>query len=507
MRRRNKIALGLMVFAAAGAAFGGWYISTADRREASYVAWNEHCAGCHAAKLAGTPLGSTLVESQLKHGDTLEEMMAVIAQGVPGTTMAGWDEKLSPQQIKLLAIYISEQRQKFPTTSHSYTMEPEGDRIIRSQHHDFRLELVTTLESRPYSIAPMPGGEILVAEKIRGLSVVDRRGRQNPLVEDTPEVWGTLLSFSGIWLNLGTVLDVELHPDYAENGWIYLSHTDRCNWWCGWVVPGTMVRVVRGRIKDGKWVDQEIIWSVHKDHYTPVPDAVAAGRLAFDRRGYLYISIGGKNTYDKLHLLDTPFGKIHRVREDGSVPKDNPFWVAAEERSEASTVHTVWSIGHRTGQGLDGHPTNGEIWNTEMGPRGGDEINRILSGQNYGWPLFTNGLDYNGEEITIGKDLGLDFKIEDTVLPVVDFTPAPAVSNFVFHNGSGFPGWRNDLLVGSLKASTLYRLRIEDNKLVENEKLITDFGRIRDVAMGDDGFVYLALEHNETGSLWRMVPR
>ena len=133
-------------------------------------------------------------------------------------------------------------------------------------------------------------------------------------------------------------------------------------------------------------------------------------RLAFDRRGYLYISIGGKNVYGKLHDLNTPFGKIHRVRDDGTVPKDNPFWVAPEERPEASTMHTVWSYGHRTGQGLDGHPSNGEIWNTEMGPRGGDEINHILKGQNYGWPLYTNGLAYNGKEVSIGKDLGLGSK-------------------------------------------------------------------------------------------------
>lgn len=507
MRRRHKIAIGLIILAMIGAASGYWYVTTADSREPAFVAWNANCARCHGTALGGTELGSGLVDAQLKHGDMLDDMMAVIAKGVPGTTMEAWDERLSPRQIKLLAIYISEQRQGFPKTTESYTKEPKESRIIRSKHHDFRLELVTPLKSRPYSIAPMPGGEILVAEKIRGLSIVDREGNQRPLIEDTPQVWGTLLSVRGVWLNLGTVLDVELHPDYAENGWIYLSHTDQCAWLCGWLVPGTMVRVVRGRIKDGKWVDQEIIWSVHKDHYTPVPDAVAAGRLAFDRRGYLYISIGGKNTYDKLHKLDTPFGKIHRVRDDGSVPEDNPFWIAAKERPAASTIHTVWSYGHRTGQGLDGHPSNGEIWNTEMGPRGGDEINRILAGQNYGWPLYTNGLDYDGEEISIGKDLGLDFPIESTVLPVVDFTPAPAVSNFTFHDGTRFTKWKNDLLVGSLKASTLYRLRIEDDKLVEQEKLITDFGRIRDVAMGDDGFVYIALEHNETGSLWRLVPR
>jgi glucose/arabinose dehydrogenase len=501
-----KIVLGLGALGALLAASIYWYLSTRDSREPSFVAWNKHCASCHGQALEGTNLGSALVEAKLKHGDTVEKIMAVIATGVPNTTMTAWDHKLSPELIKGLALFISEHRQKFPTTTKSYTLEPQTSRNIRSTHHDFRLERVATLESRPYSLAYMPNGEILIAEKTRGLSLVDLKGKQGALIKDTPQVWGTLLSVGGSWVNLGIVLDVELHPDYEENGWIYLSHTDRCLTSCGWVVPGTMVRVVRGRIKDGQWMDQEVIWSVHKDHYTPVPDGVAAGRLAFDGRGHLYISIGGKNTYDKLHQLDTPFGKIHRVRDDGTVPEDNPFWVAPSERLEASTIQTVWSYGHRTGQGLDAHPNTGELWNTEMGPRGGDEINNILAGQNYGWPLYTNGLDYNGEEVSIGRDLGLDFPIEDTILPVVDFTPAPAVSNFTFHDGIKFPGWRNDLLVGSLKASTLYRLRIEDNRLVEQEKLITDFGRIRDVEMGDDGFVYIVIEHNEAGSLWRLVP-
>ena len=142
-----------------------------------------------------------------------------------------------------------------------------------------------------------------------------------------------------------------------------------------------------------------------------------------------------------------------------------------------------------------------------MGPRGGDEINQILGGKNYGWPLYTNGLNYNGEEITIGKDLGLNFPIEDTVLPIVDFTPAPAVSNFTFHAGAAFSRWNNDLLVGSLKAGTLYRVRIENARAVEVEKLISNFGRIRDVKMGPNGSVYLALEHNETGSIWRLTPK
>jgi len=502
----KKIALGALALTTLLILVGYWLFVTRDSREPSFVAWNKHCASCHGNELEGTDFGSALIGADLEHGDTVPEIMNVIAKGIPTTPMTGWDNELTPELIKGLALYISERRQNYPVIADSYSAEPLASRDIQSVHHDFRLERVATLESRPYSLAYMPNGDILVAEKTRGLSLVDPQGNQSPLVTDTPPVWETLLSVEGAWLNYGIVLDVELHPDFADNGWIYLSHTDRCQWSCGWPVPATMVRVVRGRIRDGKWMDQEVIWSVHKDHDTPVPDGVAAGRLAFDGRGHLYISIGGKNTYDKLHQLDTPFGKIHRVHDDGTVPEDNPFWVAADARPETSTIHTVWSYGHRTGQGLDGHPENGTIWNTEMGPRGGDEINQILAGQNYGWPLYTNGLDYNGEEVSIGKDLGLNFPIEDTVLPVVDFTPAPAVSNFTFHDGTQFPDWKNDLLVGSLKAVSLYRLRIENGGLIEKEVLIDDFGRIRDIEMGDDGFVYIALEHNDNGSLWRIVP-
>lgn len=506
MKLWHKIAISLFGLTAFLLVLGYGFFITRDSREPSYVAWNEHCASCHGTTLEGTNLGPALIDTNLNHGETVPEIMAVIARGVPNRSMTGWDDDLSPELIKGLALFISEHRQKYPTTAASYMNNPQGSKDIESTHHDFRLERIATLESRPYSLAYMPNGNILIAEKTRGLSLVDPEGNQSSLITDTPPVWETLLSVEGSWLNYGIVLDVELHPEYEDNGWIYLSHTDRCQLSCGWVVPATMVRVVRGRIREGMWVDQEVIWSVHKDHYTPVPDAVAAGRLAFDGRGHLYISIGGKNTYDKLHQLDTPFGKIHRVRDDGSIPKDNPFWVAADERPESSTIHTVWSYGHRTGQGLDADPRTGAIWNTEMGPRGGDEVNKILAGQNYGWPLYTNGLDYDGDEVSIGRDLGLDYPIEDTVLPVVDFTPAPALSNFTFHDGSKFPAWSNDLLVGSLKASSLYRLRIEDDKLIEQEQLIAGFGRIRDVEMGDDGFVYIVLEHNDDGSLWRLVP-
>ena len=311
---------------------------------------------------------------------------------------------------------------------------------------------------------------------------------------------------SGSFAVLGSMLDVELHPDYASNGWIYLSHSDRCQLDCGSPWPVTMVRVIRGRLVGNRWIDSEVIWSVDKDKYTVVPDAVASGRLAFDHQGFGYVTVGGKSTYDNLHVMDTPYGKIHRFNDDGSVPEDNPFWQGEQLSDPTSSRNTVWTYGHRTAQGLTTDPRTGDIWATEMGPRGGDEINLIRRGGNYGWPLDTEGLDYNAEYVSIGKDLGLDFEFSETIPPFVDFTPAPSLSNFIFHNGDQFPNWQNDLLVGSLRAQVLFRVRIEEGKVVEKERLLTKLGRIRDVEMGYDGFVYVLIEHNQTGSLFRLVP-
>jgi glucose/arabinose dehydrogenase len=217
------------------------------------------------------------------------------------------------------------------------------------------------------------------------------------VIDGTPRTWRQMATVGNSYVGWGWSLDVALHPEFVNNGWIYLSHTDRCQLDCGSLLPVSMVRVVRGRIERGRWVDEQLVWSVHKDYYTVVPDGVAAGRLAFDQQGHLFVSGGGKSAYRNLHVTNTPYGKIHRVRDDGSVPEDNPFRMPEGERPASSTRHTVWSYGHRSAQGLATHPESGALWNTEMGPRGGDEVNRIVRGGNYGWPLYTNGLDYNAE--------------------------------------------------------------------------------------------------------------
>ena len=496
---RAGIGTALLLLCVGGCA--AWWLGQRDAREPSKLAFAEHCATCHGDALQGTQTGPPLVGSELQNGDSTEALTFAIGAGFPERGMPAFGQDLSPDLVKGLALFVSEQRQGFGTTSASWkTRIPTA--IQHARDHDFRLEVIASLPSRPYSIAPMPDGRILVTELTRGLSIVAPNGSQGALIDGTPRVWEPIITVGNQYLMMGILLDVALHPGFDENGWIYLSHTHRCQLDCGSLVPVSMVQVVRGRIRDGQWVDQEIVWSVPPGLHTIVPDQVAAGRLTFDRSGHLYVSVGGKATYDWVQWLDKPTGKIHRVRDDGSIPADNPF----EPEDAPSTAHTVWSYGHRTPQGLATHPGTGDIWGTEMGPRGGDEVNRIVRGGNYGWPMFTNGLDYDGDPITIGEDLGLDLALEDTIQPVVDFTPAPALSSFEFYQGQAFPAWEHDLIVGSLKARTLYRLRIEAGRLVEQEKLISGLARIRDVEIGPEGFVYLLLEHGEVGTIARLVP-
>lgn len=501
----KNVVLTLFVLICFAIVFLYWFITTRDKREHSRVVYMSQCAGCHGEDLRGVRPGTDLMANPLRYGDSTPALMQSITGDLEAHNDVPEFDDSSRSTVKALALFISERRQKFPTIQASY-QHTFVEQIVDSKYHRFRVEKHADLASRPYSIAPLPDGAIIVSEKVRGLSVVGKNGKQGSLVEGAPAAYEPLLTVQGAQVGWGQLLEVALHPEFANNGWIYVSYSDRCQLDCASAVPQSMTKVVRGRIKDGRWVDEQTIWSVDKAYYTVVPDAVAGGRLGFDKSGHLYVSVGGKATYKNLHKLDTPYGKIHRVREDGSVPEDNPFWMSADEREATSTRHTVWSYGHRTIQGLEGHPLTGAIWNSEMGPRGGDEVNKIIGGGNYGWPLYTNGLDYDSTEITIGKELGLDFPIEETVLPVVDFTPAPALSSLTFHHGQRFAAWKDDILIGSLKALTLYRLRIENDKLVEQEKLVTGLGRIRDVEMGADGLVYIAIEHGDTGSIVRLVP-
>ena len=220
--------------------------------------------------------------------------------------------------------------------------------------------------------------------------------------------------------------------------------------------------------------------------------------LHFDGEGHVFLSIGiGVDNHTGIQDLTTPWGKMHR--DDGRIPIDNPFI------DVAGAIPSIWTYGHRSPQGLEFRQETGELWGTEMGPRGGDEINRLLPGKNYGWPLYSKGLNYDGTRVEYGKKLGIEYELKDIEQPVVDLSPSPAVSSFVFYRGAMFPNWQNDLIVGSLKGRNLYRFVLEENKVVHREVLLSNLARFRDVETGPNGEIYVLLENNSGGQILRLV--
>jgi glucose/arabinose dehydrogenase/cytochrome c5 len=473
--------------------------------------YRDSCAVCHGENLEGAAQGTPLVGTDLRHGSSIAEITASIANGFPQAGMPAWAETLDATAIQRLAIYISEERLDLGYADFKIAAPPVvPSGVTQTEEHAFRIEtLIEGLDPLPYSIAPLPDGRLLLTEKTRGLSIVSPGGAQSELVRGTPQAYDDGFEVPGILLVYGTgyLLDVAPHPAYAENGWIYLHYTDRCSD-CNAASrasqrPVSMNKVVRGRIRDGEWVDQQTIWETDLENYTGMPDMPAGGRIAFDDAGHVFLSMGIKQNSEHLGVQDLslPYGKIHRVNDDGSTPSDNPFV------GRANALATIWSYGHRSPQGLEFNAATRELWGTEMGQRGGDEVNILKAGRNYGWPLVSKGLKYDGTPVDYGKELGITFDPASIEQPVVDLTPSPAVSSFVFYDGAAFPKWRGDLLVGTLKATELYRMTVEGERVTHRETLLAGLGRIRDVEVGADGVVYLLLEHAAGSRIVKLVPQ
>ena len=485
-------------------------LTTIAQQDPFLAPYTQHCVVCHGENLEGAAQGTPLAGAPLRHGDSIDAIAKTIADGVAQTAMPAWSATLDATQIRRLAIYISEKRSNFSYTDFKIAAPPtvpEGR--IDSEKHAFRVETVATgIDALPYSIAPLPDGRILLTEKTRGLRIVAADGKLSEPIRGTPKTYADGFEVPGILLvyGQGYLLDVALHPDYAKNGWIYLSYTDRCGD-CNESSrktkrPVSMNVLVRGRIRNGEWVDQETIWRPDIETFTAMPDMAAGGRIAFDDKGHVYLSVGIKGGSESAGVQDLhlPYGKIHRVNDDGSIPADNPFV------RDPNALPSIWTYGHRSPQGLKFNRATKQLWETEMGQRGGDEVNLLVRGRNYGWPLYSKGLKYDGNPVDYGKELGIDFDVQDIVQPIVDLTPSPAVSSFVFYSGAAFPRWRGNMLVGTLKATELYRMELKNDRVVHVETLLKGLGRIRDVAVGRDGAVYLLLEHHSGSRIVRLVP-
>jgi glucose/arabinose dehydrogenase len=464
-------------------------------------AYAENCAVCHGEELEGTTLGPPLVGRALVHGDSAQAIAKSIADGFPTSPlpMPAWSQALDENQIRGLAILIAERRAEYARMDFKVDAPlviPAGP--IESERHRFRIESVASgLHPLPFSIAPLPDGRILLTEKVRGLRIVSPDGTPSALIEGTPPAHDDGTELLSLVYGTGWLLDVALHPEHAENGWVYLYFGDRCR-----DCDTSMNKLIRGRIADGRWIDEQTIWSAAPETYTKTPDMTAGGRIAFDGAGHVFLSVGikGPSDYAGIQDLGLPYGKIHRVHDDGRIPADNPFV------GVPGALPSIWTYGHRSPQGLEFDRETGRLWSTEMGPRGGDEFNLLLPGRNYGWPLTSKGVNYDGTPVEHGKQLGIALDLAAIEQPVVDLTPSPAVSSFALYRGRAFPAWEDAAIVGTLKATELYRFVIEGDRVVHRETLLKGIARIRDVEVGPDGFVYLLLEHASGGRIVRLVP-
>ena len=472
--------------------------------------FRENCAVCHGENLEGAPQGSPL-RGDLSHGESMSGITASITNGYEAAGMPAWRDIFSPVEVKGIALYVLETRANVGYVTSNYDAPLSiPDNVFETKSHNFRLDtLVDDLDPLPFSIAPLPDGSLLVTEKTRGLRIISPDGQKSELIEGTPDAYDDIYRLESridIERGMGWLFDILLHPNYEENGWIYLYHSHRCEN-CNDLSrerkrPVSMNRLVRGRIEDGAWIDEQVIWQAPIEDYGLAGDIGAGGRAAFDNFGHIYFTIGMKcgSNAGGIQDLATPCGKIHRVNDDGSIPIDNPF----AHRNDV--YRSIYTYGHRSPQGLEFDAANGELWGSEHGPRGGDEINLLRPGANYGWPLYSLGIDYDGTPVEYGKDLGIAFELSDIEQPVVDLTPSPAVSSFIIVNSEQFPEWQGDFIVGSLKARSLFRVTIENNSFVSRETLFEGIGRVRDVEQGYDGTIYVLFEHNAGGQIVRLIP-
>ncbi len=445
--------------------------------------YGQYCSGCHGAKFEGGN-GGSLVDGEWKHGSSDAEIFNSIAKGNPQLGMTPWEGILTDDQIRGLVIFLRENEKKtlakgmdFPT--------PSPDKVTKTELENYRIEtLVDKGLKNPWAIAFLPDGRKLVTEKSGQLRFITADGKLDPeKIEGTPEV---------VEHGQGGLMEVALHPDYAKNGWVYLGLSDgtrekREN---GKDNVRCITAIVRGKIKDHQWTDQE--WIYRPDPKFRSGAGVHFGtRFVFDK-GYIYFVIGERGGMMEVQDLTRPNGKIHRLHDDGRVPEDNPFVKTKD------AIPGIWSYGHRNPQGLAMDPRDGSIFSTEHGPRGGDELNLIKPGANYGWPVITYGMNYDGTPmVSITEKEGME-------QPVTYWVPSIAVCGLDFYTGDKFPKWKNDLLVGALAQQEIRRLRIVDQKVVSQEIIFKNIGRVRDVATGPDGLIYVVL--NGPDRLVRLVP-
>jgi glucose/arabinose dehydrogenase len=437
----------------------------------------QFCAACHGPTLAGGAAAS-LLDDEWKFGGDDGSIASSIREGRAQTAMMPFKDVLSDQQIRELVFYIREQaglaKGKPPTK-----VDPEGQ-VIKSEKQTFKFEVIARGLETPWGLAFLPDGRLLITERPGRLRIVEK-GKLLPPVRGIPEVWA---------VQDGGLFDVEVHPNYAQNGWIYLSYSEPA--------PNktSMTVIVRGKLRDNAWVDQQVLYKAPPELYY-TDNSHYGSRFLFDSDGHLFYSIGERGHPEDAQDLSKPTGKVHRVNDDGSTPKDNPFV------AKPGAVGSIWTYGHRNPQGLAFDPVTHKLWATEHGPRGGDELNLLEPGRNYGWAVVSYGMQPG---ITKSEQEGMES-------PKAHWTPTIAPAGIAFYTGTRYPGWKNSLFVTALGGQQLRRIEIAGDKVTHEEVVFNEYGRVRDIIIGPDGYFYVSLSlpgervsDTTAGVIVRLIP-
>ncbi|HVH26325.1 MAG TPA: PQQ-dependent sugar dehydrogenase [Vicinamibacterales bacterium] len=349
-----------------------------------------------------------------------------------------------------------------------------GQTNSKSAFHDYRVVTVVDGLIQPWSIAFLPGGDTLITERPGRLRIL-RQGKLLPqAVEGIPKVFHS---------GQGGLLEVMPHPDFASNRLLYVSYSKP-----GVTDSDSRTALIRGRFENDRLTQvQEIFDAVSKGrgHYS--------GKIAFDKNGHLFLSLGDRQVPPEGNLeahpaqdLSNHHGKIVRLHDDGRVPADNPFVNRAGARPE------IWSYGHRNVQGLAIHPETGDLWADEHGPQGGDELNLIQPAKNYGWPVIGYGVNYQ-----TGLAIHSGTHRQGMEQPIRVWVPSIGISGLMIYNGDRFPQWRGNLFIGGMAGQQLSRLTLNGQRVINEETLVPQRGRIRDIRQGPDGYIYLVTDDRD----------
>jgi len=352
--------------------------------------------------------------------------------------------------------------------------------VVQSEKLKFRVDTITSAVDsavgalkNPWGMAFLPDGRLLVTERDGNIRIVKDDKLQKEKIEGVPPVYVH---------GQGGLLDIQLHPDFSKNGWIYFSYAKQ-------VADSGGTVIARAKLDGNKLTDLEELFQA-----LPLMSSEVhfGSRIAFDGNGYMFFTSGERGKKENAQDLSNHLGKVLRLHDDGKVPSDNPFANTIGARSE------IWSYGHRNLQGLYYDKETGTLWEHEHGPRGGDELNIVEKGKNYGWPVITYGINYDSTIITDLKEK------EGMEQPVRYWVPSIAPCGLTMVTSDKYPQWKGNLLVGALSHQLVMRVEIADKKFVKEERLLEKIGRVRCVAQSPDGYLYVALEN--PGKIVKLVP-